>query len=91
MTGCILSNKAAEYHIPIGFGQIDRIQRNVELFTYLQGIGNISLGSAITGPVVALPVFHEQALQRIAPLFEQQRSHRGIDAAGNGNNDGGCD
>lgn len=91
MSGSIFGKKTTEDRLPVGCGQVNGIQRYIKLFADLQGIGDISLGGTVTGPIVAFPVLHEQALQSRALLLEQQGRHRGIDAAGDGNDNGGRD
>jgi hypothetical protein len=51
------------------------------------GVGEIGPGGAVLGAVVLVPVLHEQALDRVALLAQQQRGNRRIDAARDADDD----
>ena len=79
--GAVFGQEVLEHVVPVLGGEIGRVQADAEQRAHRLGVGEIGPGGAVLGAVVLVPVLHEQALDRVALLAQQQRGNRRIDAA----------
>jgi hypothetical protein len=78
--GSILGKEMGEHIRPVGFGEIAGVKGDAQPTANGQRILAVLFGTALA-IVFLVPVLHEQAADSVTLLLEQQRSHRGIDAA----------
>ena len=78
----IFLEEVLEHVVPVFRGEIGSVQGDAQFVRHGLRIGKIHFGGTVLGAVVLVPVLHEQPLHPVALLFEQQRGHGRIDAAG---------
>ena len=78
-----------KYAIPIFHGKVGGMQFNADFIGDRLCIGKVSHGGTIFGTVIFFPVFHKQAFNIKARLFEQNGGDRRINAPWHSHNDAG--
>ncbi len=76
----VFAQKMREYAFPVLLRKAYAVQGDVEVSANTPCILKIARGRAI-GVVVVLPIGHEQALDRVTRVLEQERSDGRVDAA----------
>jgi hypothetical protein len=77
----VFAQKLGEHAVLVVGRKVDMLDLNADHVRHGGGIYKIDVGGAVFGVVVILPVFHEDADDLVALLFEQVRGYGRIDAA----------
>jgi hypothetical protein len=75
--------------VPVLGGKVGAVQGDAEVVGDRLRVGVVGFGGAVLGAVILIPVLHEQTLDVVALLEEEQGRDRGIDAAGHADDYGG--
>jgi len=85
--GAVFLKEMGEHPVPVFPGEADEVERDLQPVADGHGVDHVLPGRAELVGVVALPVLHEQALDRVTLLLEQQGGNGGIHPAGHADDD----
>ncbi|GJM84223.1 hypothetical protein HMSSN139_67190 [Paenibacillus sp. HMSSN-139] len=85
----IFFEEIGKYFIVILLLEVHGVVGDIDLFADAANVFGVRFGRAVAEFVGIVPVFHEYADDVVALLLQQERGHRGIDAAGHADDDAG--
>src|SRR5690348_8887934 len=81
--GAVFGEEMREYAVPVSRREVACMERYAEPAAHRHGILAVGIGGAGPGTIIFLPVLHEQTLDVVPGLLQQQGRDGRIDAAGN--------